>query len=436
MREATKRNSAKQADVVLIGLGHAGLPLAREAARAGLHVIGYDRNHTVANSLNAGHSHVGDISADDIRDMRANGFRAVSDESALPTAKTVVICVQSPLSDTDAANLTAVCAAAETAGRLIERGALVVLESTSYPGTTDEVVRPILEKLSGLSAGIDFHLACSPERIDPGNKRYDIRNTPKVVGGHTTGCSTAAAEFYSKVCDQVVQARSTREAEMAKLLENTYRYVNIALINEMTVFSRELRVDVWDAIRCAATKPFGFHAFYPGPGVGGHCIPVDPNHLSHKVRALGYPFRLVDLAAEINGRMPGYVVDRANDLLNRSYKSVNGADVLLLGVTYKEDVADLRESPVEPIARKLRARGARLVYHDPHVDDWQVDGRPVRRAVNVHAEAAGADLTILFQAHSAYDVNAIAERSRLLLDTRGRLELRRGTATAARAEKL
>jgi UDP-N-acetyl-D-glucosamine dehydrogenase len=436
MREATKRNSAKQADVVLIGLGHAGLPLAREAARAGLHVIGYDRNHTVANSLNAGHSHVGDISADDIRDMRANGFRAVSDESALPTAKTVVICVQSPLSDTDAANLTAVCAAAETAGRLIERGALVVLESTSYPGTTDEVVRPILEKLSGLSAGIDFHLACSPERIDPGNKRYDIRNTPKVVGGHTTGCSTAAAEFYSKVCDQVVQARSTREAEMAKLLENTYRYVNIALINEMTVFSRELRVDVWDAIRCAATKPFGFHAFYPGPGVGGHGIPVDPNHLSHKVRALGYPFRLVDLAAEINGRMPGYVVDRANDLLNRSYKSVNGADVLLLGVTYKEDVADLRESPVEPIARKLRARGARLVYHDPHVDDWQVDGRPVRRAVNVHAEAAGADLTILFQAHSAYDVNAIAERSRLLLDTRGRLELRRGTATAARAEKL
>ena len=228
------------------------------------------------------------------------------------------------------------------------------LESTTYPGTTDEVVRPLLEKTSGLTAGIDFSLVFSPERIDPGNPVYGLVNTPKIVGGVTPSCADAAAAFYGQICEQVVRAASAREAEMAKLLENTYRHVNIALVNEMAIFCRELGVDLHDAIRCAATKPFGFQPFYPGPGVGGHCIPIDPNYLSYKVRTLGYPFRFVELAQEINGRMPGYVTERAAELLNRNAKPVNGARVLLLGVTYKQDIADQRESPARPIARKLR----------------------------------------------------------------------------------
>ncbi len=416
-------------DLVVIGLGYVGLPLAREAVRSGLKVIGYDHSHEVAGRLNAGHSHIDDVGDDDISAMLAHGFRATTDEPALPVPGTAVICVPTPLSAADGPDLAAVRAAAQTAGLLLHPGMLVVLESTTYPGTTDEVVRPILEKLSGMTAGTGFHLAFSPERIDPGNKTYGIRNTPKIIGGHTPDCAAAAAAFYGRICDQVVHARSTREAEMAKLLENTYRHVNIALVNEMAIFCHELGVDLWDAIRCAATKPFGFEAFYPGPGVGGHCIPIDPGYLSYKVRTLGYPFRFVELAQEINSRMPGYVVDRATELLNRNSRALNGAEVLLLGVTYKKDIADQRATPVRPIARKLRARGAKLAYHDPYVAEWWVDGQPVRRAADLDAEVAGADLTILLQAHSAYDPAAVARGARLLLDTRG-------TVGAAQAEAL
>ena len=417
-------------DLVVIGLGYVGLPLAREAVRSGLSVIGYDHSREVADRLNAGYSHIDDVRDDDISAMLARGFRATTDESAIPAPAVAVICVPTPLTAADGPDLAAVCAAAQTAGRLLHPGMLVVLESTTYPGTTEEVVRPILEKLSGMTAGTGFHLAFSPERIDPGNMTYGIRNTPKIVGGHTPGCAATAGVFYGKLCDQVVHARSTREAEMAKLLENTYRHVNIALVNEMAIFCHELGVDLWDAIRCAATKPFGFQAFYPGPGVGGHCIPIDPGYLSYKVRTLGYPFRFVELAQEINSRMPGYVVDRATELLNRNSRALNGADVLLLGVTYKKDIADQRETPVRPIARKLRARGAKLAYHDPYVDAWWVDGLPVRRAADLDAEVASADLTILLQAHSAYDLDAIAYGARLLLDTRGTV------AAGARAEVL
>ena len=409
-------------DLVVIGLGYVGMPLAREAVRSGLSVVGYDHSRAVADGLNSGRSHVDDVSDADIAAMLARGFRAVSDEAELPAPETAVICVPTPLSAEGAPDLTAVRGAAETVARLLHPGMLVVLESTTYPGTTDEIVRPILEQHSGLVVGEGegrFYLAFSPERIDPGNKTYSIRNTPKVVGGHTPACASAAAGFYGKLCDQVVQAKSTREAEMAKLLENTYRHVNIALVNEMAVFCHELGVDLWDAIRCAATKPFGFQAFYPGPGVGGHCIPIDPNYLSYKVRTLGYPFRFVELAQEINNRMPSYVADRAMELLNSRRKALNGSRVLLLGVTYKKDIADQRETPVTGVARRLRARGADLCYHDPYVADWQVDGSPVRRADSLQGELAAADLTILLQEHSAYDLESIARESRLLLDTRG-----------------
>jgi nucleotide sugar dehydrogenase len=419
--------------VLIIGLGYVGLPLAQEAVRVGLPVTGLDVKQATVDALNAGRSHIDDLTDADVAAMVAGGFRAVAtvpdvaavlDEQGSGELGTgeqgpdvIVICVPTPLSESDGPDLTAVKAATESAAKLLRTGTTVVLESTTYPGTTDEIVRPMLEKATGLTAGIDFSLAFSPERIDPGNGVYGIRNTPKVVGGITPACTDAAAAFYARVCDTVVRAKTAREAEMAKLLENTYRHVNIALVNEMAIFCHELGVDLWDAIRCASTKPFGFEAFYPGPGVGGHCIPIDPNYLSYKVRMeLSYPFRFVELAQEINSRMPGYVVDRAAEILNSDAKPINGARVLLLGVTYKKDIADQRESPARPIARKLLQRGAVLSYHDPYVENWTVDGRKIPRA---QAPTDGADLTILLQAHSVYDLPEVAARAHLLFDTRG-----------------
>ena len=406
-------------DLFVIGLGYVGLPLAREATLAGLSVAGFDLNQVLVDGLNSGHSHVDDITDADISGMLAGGFRATAREADLGAADTVIVCVPTPLTADNGPDLTAVRAAMQLAGRLLRPGMLVVLESTSYPGTTDEVVRPILEEVSGLSAGHDFSLAFSPERIDPGNQHYRLRNTPKVVGGHTASCADAAVGFYGKLCDEVVRARSAREAEMAKLLENTYRHVNIALVNEMTAFCHELGIDLWDAINCAATKPFGFQAFYPGPGVGGHCIPIDPNYLGYKVRTLGYPFRFVELAQEINARMPGQVVDRAAEMLNRDAKALRGARVLLLGVTYKKDIADQRESPATVIGRKLSDCGADLAYHDPYVTTWSPSGGPARRAADPYAEAAAADLVILLQNHSDYNLDLISRDARQILDTRG-----------------
>ncbi|HEY2241311.1 MAG TPA: nucleotide sugar dehydrogenase [Streptosporangiaceae bacterium] len=411
-----------QVDLLVIGLGYVGLPLVQEATNVGLTVVGFDIGQGVVNGLNHGRSHIDDLADADVQRMVDAGFRATTSESETGDPDTIVICVPTPLSEADGPDLTAVRAASETAGRLLRKGTLVVLESTTYPGTTEELVRPILEKASGLNAEVDFHLAFSPERIDPGNPVYGLRNTPKVVGGLTPDGTTAAARFYGKVCDTVVEARSPREAEMAKLLENTYRHVNIALVNEMAVFCHELGIDLWDAIRCASTKPFGFQPFYPGPGVGGHCIPIDPNYLSYKVRTLGYPFRFVELAQEINSRMPGYVVDRAAELLNRHAKPLNGANVLLLGVTYKKDIADQRESPARPIARRLLARGAVLSYDDPHVPDWAIDGRDVRRVTDLDTEIVTADVVILLQDHSEYDLEQLAASSKLFLDTRGKLD--------------
>ena len=406
-------------DVLVIGLGYVGLPLAIAAARSGFRVTGLDLNAEKVAGLMAGRSHVDDLTEDDVAEMLSRGFRATADEADAGPQDVIVICVQTPLSEADGPDLSAGRAATATAGRLLKAGTLVSLESTTYPGTTEEVVRPLLEKTSGLTAGLDFSLAFSPERIDPGNPVYGFANTPKIVGGLTPSCTDAAEAFYGQICEQVVRAKSAREAEMAKLLENTYRHVNIALVNEMAIFCRELDVDLWDAIRCAATKPFGFQPFYPGPGVGGHCIPIDPNYLSYKVRTLGYPFRFVELAQEINSRMPGYVTDRAAELLNRHAKAVNGAKVLLLGVTYKRDIADQRESPARPLARKLLARGARLSYHDPYVPSWLIDGRSIPLADDLEAALADADLVILLQAHQAYDPAQLARAARLLLDTRG-----------------
>ncbi|MGP4021722.1 nucleotide sugar dehydrogenase [Actinomadura sp. 3N407] len=407
-------------DLVVIGLGYVGLPLVREACRAGLRVGGLDRDARVVAGLKAGLSHIDDVSPAEAEQMLEAGFVPSLQEDILDGARTVVICVPTPLSPEGGPDLTAVRGAAETVARHLEPGTLVVLESTTYPGTTEEVVRPILET-SGLVAGDEFHLAFSPERIDPGNPVYGVRNTPKIVGGLGPACASAAAAFYGKFVDRVVQAKGTREAEMAKLLENTYRHVNIALVNEMAVFCNELGIDLWDAIDCAATKPFGFQAFRPGPGVGGHCIPIDPNYLSYKVRSLGYPFRFVELAQEINDRMPRYVVERAQQLLNREGRALKGARVLLLGVTYKADIADQRESPARPVARRLARLGADLSFHDPFVSSWEVDGTQVANAgEDLRAALEAADLAIVLADHTAYDAATLTRHAPLLFDTRGR----------------
>ncbi|MFV2175180.1 nucleotide sugar dehydrogenase [Actinomadura sp. LOL_016] len=407
-------------DLVVIGLGYVGLPLVREACRAGLRVGGLDLDERVVTGLLEGRSHIDDVSPDEVGEMLAAGFVPSTREDVLDDAPTVVICVPTPLSPEGGPDLTAVRGAAGAVSRHLAPGALVVLESTTYPGTTEEVVRPILEE-SGRVAGQDFHLAFSPERIDPGNPVYGVRNTPKIVGGLTPACASAASAFYGKFVERVVEAKGTREAEMAKLLENTYRHVNIALVNEMAVFCNELGIDLWDAIDCAATKPFGFQAFRPGPGVGGHCIPIDPNYLSYKVRSLGYPFRFVELAQEINDRMPRYVAERAQQLLNREGRALKGARVLLLGVTYKADIADQRESPARPVARRLARLGADLAFHDPYVTGWRVDDAEVRDAGDdLPAALADADLVIVLADHADYDPATLARHARLLFDTRGR----------------
>ena len=406
-------------DLVVIGLGYVGLPLVQGATRAGMSVVGLDVSQPVVDGLNAGTSHIDDLSDGDMAEILGSGFRATTDPAVLAEANTAVICVPTPLSEDGGPDLTAVMSAVEMCADSLHHGQLIVLESTTYPGTTDEIVLPLLES-DGMRAGEDFFLAFSPERIDPGNPTYGLKNTPKVVGGHSPRCTDRAADFYGQFIDEVVRTRGTREAEMAKLLENTYRHINIALVNEMARFCHELGIDLWDVVGAAKSKPFGFQAFYPGPGVGGHCIPIDPNYLSYKVRAqLGYPFRFVELAQEINQGMPSYVVNRAQDLLNEVGKPLQGSRVVLLGVTYKPDIADQRESPARPVARILQDKGAQVVYNDPHVERWLVNGTSVERVEDLEGGLADADLVVLLQNHSQYDLASIAAAAPLMLDTRG-----------------
>lgn len=408
-------------DVVVVGLGYVGLPLAQEAARSGLQVVGYDVAQATVDGLNDGRSHIDDLADHDIEEMRAAGFRATDDSECMSRADAIVICVPTPLRDDTTPDLRAIEAASAEIGRRLVAGSLVVLESTTYPGTTNDIVRPILEEQSGLTAGVDFHLAFSPERIDPGNPQYGLRNTPKVVGGYTEADTKVAVDFYDRIVDTVVPTVGTREAEMAKLLENTYRHVNIALMNEMAIFAHELDIDLWSAIDAARTKPFGFQAFYPGPGVGGHCIPIDPNYLSYAVRSLGYQFRFVELAQDVSSRMPAYVASRAQQLLNDQKLSVNGARIVLLGVTYKADISDERETPARPLAAILLGLGADLSFYDPHVEQFVVDGTPLRRETELAAALTDADLVILLQAHTEIMETADFESATVILDTRGKL---------------
>jgi nucleotide sugar dehydrogenase len=408
-------------DLAVIGLGYVGLPLAQAAIQAGLSVVGYDVSDRVIAGLNSNKSHVDDLSDADIAAMVKAGFSATKDDSVLAAAKAIVICVPTPLSADGGPDLSAVLGATRTIAKNLNAGQLVVLESTTYPGTTQDVVQPVLDE-SGLVVGENYFLAFSPERIDPGNKKYGMRNTPKVVGGVNPASTDKAVALYEKFVDTVVRAKGAKEAEMAKLLENTYRHINIALVNEMAMFCKDLDIDLWDVIRCAATKPFGFQAFYPGPGVGGHCIPIDPNYLSYQVKTnLGYPFKFVELAQEINAGMPAYVINRIQDQLNTVGKALNGSKVLVLGVTYKPDIADQRESPAIPIGLGLLEKGAQLEFHDPMVETWRLKGRELTRVADLKAALNRADITVMLQDHASYNTDELINESNLLFDTRGKI---------------
>ena len=413
------KNQELRSRVVVIGLGYVGLPLVVEAMNVGFQVVGVDSSETVVDELNQGHSHVDDVDDSDVRQIVSKGFIATTSASCIATAEVVIICVPTPLDGELGPNLRAVEDAARDIAKHLQSGQLVVLESTTYPGTTEEVLVPILES-SGLIAGQDFYVAYSPERIDPGNARFSLRNTPKVVGGVTRLCTERAVDFYSQVVDEVVVSGGVKEAEMTKLLENTYRHINIALVNEMAQFCAELNIDLWDVIRCASTKPFGFSPFFPGPGVGGHCIPIDPNYLSHRVQTrLGYAFRFVELAQEINAGMPAYVVRRIQELLNDQSLPLRNSRVLLLGVTYKADIGDVRESPAVDIAKALIDLGARVTYVDPLVDSWAVGGVEVNKTADLKEGLREAHVAVLLQAHSSFNFNEVSGSETWTLDTRG-----------------
>ena len=407
---------------VIIGLGYVGLPLAQAAKTSGIEVVGLDLNQQIVDGLNSGVSHIDDLADDEIVALVAQGFRATSDSSVISDADLVVICVPTPLDASGSPDLTAVIAATKSVAIHMSAGVTVVLESTSYPGTTEEVLKPLLET-NGLVCGEDFFLAFSPERIDPGNDQYNISNTPKVVGGVTERCTINAVAFYSRFIEEVVQARGPREAETAKLLENTYRHVNIALVNEMAQFCFAMGIDIWDVIRLAKTKPFGFQSFSPSAGVGGHCIPIDPNYLAYKVRAeLDRPFRFVELAEEINQGMPPYVSRRLQDLLNNHSKAVRGSTVLILGVTYKANISDRRESPSVPLAKKLLDLGCTLQYNDPYVEEWSVNGIRIEKVHELSAGLKNSDAAIVVQAHQEYiaESDQFFATSTPVLDTTGK----------------
>ncbi|MGW2202288.1 nucleotide sugar dehydrogenase [Streptomyces sp. NPDC001774] len=401
------------ADLAVIGLGHLGLPLAQAAIAAGVDTIGYDTDARPVAELAAGRPPVdGSLTASEIRRMLSGGFRPTTNPAELGRVRTAVICAPTALGPDRTLDVTAVVDAARALAARLRPHTTVLLESPVHPGTTEGVLRDVLEEGSGLRAGRDFHLAYSPGRLDPGNRAHGFAGTPKVIGGLTPACTESAAAFYGRLTDKVVRARGPREAETVKLLETNFRHVNIALVNEMAVLCHELGVDLWDVIRCAETKPFGFQAFRPGPGVGGHGAPVERLG-AHR------PLRMVELATQVNERMPQYVIQRSATLLNEHGKSARGARVLLLGITYKPDLADREGSPADEIARRLMDLGAVVSYHDPHVPDWRVRDVPVPRADSLYEAAAHADLTVLLQHHRTYDLQGLAVKAQLLLDTRG-----------------
>ena len=403
----------------IIGLGYVGLPLCVEAAESGaFKVIGFDVSEEVVESVNSGCSHIQDLTDDQVGSLRNRGLiEATCDMSRLAECDAISICVPTPLSKTRDPDVSYISAASDAVAATLRPGQLIVLESTTYPGTTREVLKPKLES-TGLVAGKDFHLCFSPERIDPGNKTWTTRNTPKVIGGLTEACGDVGQSFYEQFIDKLVRVSSLEAAELTKILENTFRAVNIGLVNEIALIADRLGVDVWETIEAAATKPFGFMKFTPGPGLGGHCIPVDPHYLSWKMRSLNYKTRFIDLASEVNSEMPMFVVDKVRKVLNRNRISLNGSGILLLGVAYKSDIDDIRESPALDVMQLLQQDGADVRYHDPYVSKLPWQGVELSSEELTDAVFSWADCVVILTDHSCFDYERIVDRAKAVVDAR------------------
>lgn len=417
------RISDRSAVVGVIGTGYVGLPLAVEFAEEGFTVIALDVNQEKIRLLNDGISYIDDIPTERLAPLVASGkLRGTTNYADLAETDTLSICVPTPLRQTKDPDMSYVIQSMNSIVEIAKEGILVVLESTTYPGTTEEIIRPRLED-KGLIAGDSVFIAFSPERIDPGNKTYGVRNTPKVVGGITEHCADVAEALYGTGIDTVVKVSSPTVAEMVKLLENTFRAVNIGLVNEMALMCDKLGIDVWEVIGAAATKPFGFMPFYPGPGLGGHCIPIDPHYLSWKLKTLNYNARFIELASEINTSMPYHVIDKVTDALNESAKSVKGSNVLVLGVAYKRDVDDVRESPALDVIELLRRKGAEVQFHDPHVEQIKLEDGGFMDNSDYSPELLGsADVVVIITDHTGFDWDEIVNHSNLIVDTRNALK--------------
>jgi UDP-N-acetyl-D-glucosamine dehydrogenase len=408
----------KTAKVAILGMGYVGLPLAMEFNGKGYEVIGIDVDEQRVDSINRGVSFITDVPSDLLNKYVSGGLLgATTDFKALSRADGICICVPTPLRKTKDPDISYIMMVLDKIKQTLRPGQLIVLESTTYPGTTDEILLPELES-TGLKAGKDFYLAFSPERVDPGNKEYTTGNTPKIIAGITPACSEAAKSLYEKIIKDVIVVSSTKAAEMVKLLENTFRAVNIGLVNEIAIMCDRLDVDTWEVINAAATKPYGFMPFYPGPGLGGHCIPIDPLYLSWKLKTLNYNARFIELASEINSNMPLHVVRKVTSALNEHKKSVNGSKILILGVSYKKDIADVRESPALDIINILRDMGAEVLYNDPYVAQIEVPGGQMRSSDLDEGLLSGSDCTVIVADHASYDWPFVVDRSNLVVDTR------------------
>jgi UDP-N-acetyl-D-glucosamine dehydrogenase len=402
----------------VIGLGYVGLPLAVELANAGYRVLGYDVSQRVVDGLNAGRSHIKDISDAQVQGAIKGGhFTATTDASRLAEPDAISICVPTPLSKFKDPDMSFIVAATEAVKRTLRKGQAIILESTTYPGTTREVMLPALEG-TGLKVGTDFFLAFSPERVDPGNPTYGTRNTPKVVGGISPACARVACALYQPAIETLVPVSTTEAAELVKLLENTFRSVNIGLVNEMAIVCDKLGVDVWEVIEAAATKPFGFMKFLPGPGLGGHCIPIDPHYLAWKMRGLNYKTRFIDLAGEVNTEMPVFWVRKVSEALNERGRSMKGAKVLVLGVAYKRDIDDIRESPALDIIRLMEQQGASVRYHDPYVARFEESGHQMASVPLTEAEVRGSDCVVVVTDHASVDYAMVKRLAPAVVDTR------------------
>jgi UDP-N-acetyl-D-glucosamine dehydrogenase len=423
----------RSAMIGVVGLGYVGLPLAVEQARAGFRVVGLDDNALKVDKVNQGVSYIPDVEAEDLKAVQASGhLRATRDYQDLAEADVIVVCVPTPLTTHKEPDLSYILAVTQKVRDILRPGQLIVLESTTYPGTTDEVLRPILET-SGLVLGEQFFLAFSPERVDPGNARFNTHNTPKLVGGVTEVCGELAQLFYRQSLETVIQVDSPAVAEMAKVFENTYRAVNIALVNEMAMLADRMGLDVWKVLDAAGTKPFGIQIFHPGPGVGGHCIPLDPFYLAWKAREYEFPTRFIELAGEINLSMPYFVADKLQRLLNEQRKPLNGAHVLLLGVAYKRDSNDERESPALKVYEILESRGADLAYHDPLIPAVRPQAsfpRDLRSVELTAARLRWADAVVITTDHTGVDYDLVGREARLVLDTRNAMARTSGEARA------